>query len=123
MTVISADEAPKFDAGGTHVVGLAAPSRGAEETCVWRFTLDPGAASPPHSLDHEEIIIALGGQLEAAFGDERSVLGAGDALIIPAGREVVLSNPGSAPFEAIACLPVGAQGTVDGEASAPPWAR
>jgi hypothetical protein len=33
-----------------------------------------------------------------------------------------ISNPADAPFEAIACLPVGAQATVAGQAAAPPWA-
>jgi quercetin dioxygenase-like cupin family protein len=122
MPVIDVDEAPRFDAGGTHVIGLAAPSRGASETSAWRLTLDPGAASPPHTLDHEEIIIALEGRLEAEFGDRRESIGAGDALIVPAGAEVVLSNPGDRAFEAIACLPAGAQAKVDGELSPPPWA-
>ena len=122
MPVIDVDEAPRFDAGGTHVIGLAAPSRGASETSAWRLTLDPGAASPPHTLDHEEIIIALEGRLEAEFGDRRETIGAGDALIVPAGAEVVLSNAGDRTFEAIACLPAGAQAEVDGELAPPPWA-
>ena len=122
MTVISFDEAPRFSAGGTNVIGLAAPTRGASETCAWRFTLDPGSSSPSHSLDREEIVIALEGRLDADLDGERSTLGPGDALIIPAGCEVVLANPGPQPFEAIACLPVGAQASVEGEASVPPWA-
>jgi quercetin dioxygenase-like cupin family protein len=122
MTVINDDDAPRFDAGGTHVVGLAAPSRGSAETSAWRFTLDPGAASPPHTLDREEIIIAVGGDLQVDLAGERSHLGPGGAVIISAGMEVVLSNETSSPFEGIACLPAGAQATVDGEASSPPWA-
>jgi len=122
MPVITHENAQRFDVGGTHVIGLAAPSRGATETAVWRFTLDPGAASPAHSLDHEEIVIALDGELRVDLAGERSLVGAGDAVVIPAGQEVVLSNESSRPFEAVACLPAGAQATVDGEVSAPPWA-
>ena len=69
MPVINDSAAPRFDVDGTHVVGLASPSRGATETSTWRLRLDPGTASPPHSLDREEIFVALAGAAEARFED------------------------------------------------------
>jgi quercetin dioxygenase-like cupin family protein len=124
MPVITAQDAPTFDAGGTHVVGLAAPSRGATHTSAWRLTLDPGAASPPHALSHEEVFVALRGRLQARYADgDVEEVAAGGALIVRAGAGFTLVNPGDEPFEAVAVLPVGGRATVDGEQITPPWAR
>ena len=122
MPVITAIQAPTFEAGGTSVVGLASPSRGATHTSAWRLTLAPGASSPPHSLTHEEVFVALSGRLEARYGDRVEAVGGGGALIVPAGVEFTLHNPGAEPFEAVAVLPVGGRATVDGEEITPPWA-
>jgi quercetin dioxygenase-like cupin family protein len=123
MTVISATDAPTFDVDGTHVVGLAAPSRGASQTSAWRLTLDPGSSSPRHSLSDEEIFVALHGRVRAEYGDGSEEVPAGGALIVPAGVEFTLINPGDEPFEAVVVLPAGARATVAGERVEPPWAR
>jgi mannose-6-phosphate isomerase-like protein (cupin superfamily) len=122
MPIITAEEAPTFQLDGTHVVGLAAPSRGAVHTSAWRLTLAPGAASPPHALTHEEVFVALRGRLEARYGDRVEEVSAGGALIVPAGATFTLANPGDEPFEAVAMLPVGGRATVAGEEMTPPWA-
>jgi mannose-6-phosphate isomerase-like protein (cupin superfamily) len=122
MPVISDQDAPRFDVAGTHVVGLAAPSRGAQETCAWRLTLAPGASSPDHMLDREEVFVALSGEARATLDGTTHAVRQGDGLIVPAGVPFTISNPADEPFEAIACLPVGAQATVAGQAAAPPWA-
>ncbi len=123
MPVITDTAAPRFDVEGTHVVGLASPSRGAAETSVWRLRLDAGHASPPHTLDREEIFVALAGAAEARFADTTERVEAGGALVIPAGREFVISNPGTAAFEAVVVLPAGAGAVVDGVRFVPPWAE
>jgi mannose-6-phosphate isomerase-like protein (cupin superfamily) len=123
MPVISHAAAPRFDDGGTHVIGLASPSRGATETSAWRLRLDAGASSPPHSVDREHIFVALAGTATATFaGDEIEEVAAGGALVVPADTEFVLTNPGPEPFEAVVLLPVGGRATVGGERFIPPWA-
>ena len=103
--------------------GLAAPSRGARETCVWHITLAPETPGTPHSVDREEIFVALGGQAQIAIdGAPPVALGAGDAAIVPAGRPFSLSNPGAVPFTALALVPVGSQASLPGqEPFCPPW--
>jgi mannose-6-phosphate isomerase-like protein (cupin superfamily) len=123
MPVITDSSAPRFDVEGTHVVGLASPSRGATETSTWRLRLDPGSASPPHSLDREEIFVVLAGTAEARFEDATERVEAGGALVVPAGREFVIANPGRSPFDAVVVLPAGARATVDGARMVPPWAE
>ena len=123
MPVITAADAPTFEVGGTHVVGLAAPSRGATHTSAWRLTLAAGAASPAHALTHEEVFVALRGRLQARYADVVEEVEAGGALIVRAGVEFTLVNPGEEPFEAVVALPVGGQATVAGERLTPPWAE
>src|SRR5262245_49433675 len=123
MTTISPADAPTFDVDGTHVVGLASPSRGAAQTSAWRLTLDPGASSPRHSLSDEEIFVALHGRVRADFDDGSEAVHAGGALIIPADAEFTLVNPGDEPFQAVVVLPTGATATVEGGSVDPPWAR
>jgi mannose-6-phosphate isomerase-like protein (cupin superfamily) len=123
MPVITDSAAPRFDVEGTHVVGLASPSRGAAETSVWRLRLDAGHASPPHTLDREEIFVALAGAAEARFGDATECVEAGGALVVPAGREFVIANAGTAAFEAVVVLPAGGGAVVDGVRFVPPWAE
>ena len=123
MPVITDSAAPRFDVAGTHVVGLASPSRGATETSAWRLRLDPGHASPPHTLDREEIFVVLAGAAVARFEDSAERVEAGGALVVPAGCEFVIANPGETPFDAVVVLPAGARATVDGAQVVPPWAE
>ncbi len=120
--LIKSSTAPTFEIPGLSVVGLAAPSRGASETCVWRITLAPGTPATPHALDREEIFVALSGQARLEVGDQHHVFASGDALVVPAGETLMLSNPGAEPFTALAVLPVGGQAVFPGgERFSPPW--
>jgi hypothetical protein len=68
MPIIRAEEAPSFVVADLAVVGLAAPSRGSRETSVWRINLAAGAPGVAHSVDREEIFVALAGCALAIVG-------------------------------------------------------
>jgi len=122
MHIIRASAAPAFEIPGLAVVGLAAPSRGACETCVWRITIAPGTPATPHAIDREEIFVALSGQARVDLDGADQVIAAGDALIVPAGQTLSLSNPNAEPFTALAVLPVGGQAVLPGgQRICPPW--
>jgi mannose-6-phosphate isomerase-like protein (cupin superfamily) len=122
MPVIRSSAAPQFTIPGLTITGLAAPSRGARETCVWRLALAANTPGTPHSLDREEIFVVLAGRAVAVIGDDTVELAPGDALIVPARQPFSLSNPHAEPFEAIAVLPVGGLAAMPaGAAFAPPW--
>ncbi|MBV9358933.1 MAG: cupin domain-containing protein [Chloroflexi bacterium] len=125
MPVIPAADAPRFslpDAPQTSFTGLASPSRGARETCVWRVSLGARTPAAPHALDHEEIIVGLHGRAVARIAAEETAVGPGDTIIVPAGAAFSLANPHPEPFEAVAVLPVGARASLaDGQWFAPPW--
>ena len=122
MPLIRAATAPTFDLPGLTVIGLASPSRGARETSAWRLTLAPGTPGLPHSVDREEIFVALSGRASVTLGDESFELGAGDALVVPAEQVFSLANLGPDAFEAVALVPVGALARISNdEAFSPPW--
>jgi len=122
MHVIKSSSAPAFEIPGLSVVGLAAPSRGASETCVWRITLPPGTPATPHAISREEIFVALSGEARIELDGRDHVLAPGDTLVVPAGEMFSLSNPGAEPFTALAVLPVGGQAMLPGgERFSPPW--
>src|SRR3954471_19070099 len=123
MPLIKSSAAPTFDVPSLSVLGLAAPSRGCRETCVWQLTLAPGAPGSAHSVDREEIFVALDGEARVSLDGQEATLTAGDAFIVPAGRSFCLANPGSVPFRALAVLPVGGRASLPGgEPFCPPWA-
>jgi len=124
MTTIKAVDAPRFEIPGVTFIGLASPSRGATETAVWRVRIEPGDPGAPHSLDHEEVFVALSGQALASIDGEHTTVAGGDALIVPAGRPFVLTATGDEPFEAVVAFPVGGTAAFDGgEPFTPPWAE
>src|SRR5689334_10388224 len=113
VTVITAREAPTFDAGGATITGLASPSRGSADTAVWRVRFHPDRPSPRHAVSREEIFIVLEGAITARFGDHEETATAGGALIVPANEEFTLTALG-APAEAVCTMPIGGQAISDG---------
>ena len=124
MPVIPGATAPTFSLPGLVVTGLAAPSRGAAETSVWHLVLEPGAPGVEHSIDREEVFVAVAGRALATVGGDEAPLAAGDALVVPAGRRFSLANPSAEPFRAVVALPVGGRASMPGQAPfVPPWAE
>lgn len=124
MPLITASEAPLFENDHATFVGLAAPSRGSTENCAWRLTIKPGTAAPPHSLDREEIFVALSGTLTVTMDGAVMGVAPGDALVVPAHQQFAMANHGTEPFEAVVVLPVGGRGIIEGrEPFVPPWAQ
>ena len=122
MPIVRADTAPTFTLPGLAVTGLASPSRGSTETSAWRLRIAAGTPGVEHSLDREEIFIAISGQAVATLNKRAVYLNPGDALIVPAGEPFALANQGAEPFEAVALAPNGTRAIIgDGESFQPPW--
>jgi mannose-6-phosphate isomerase-like protein (cupin superfamily) len=121
MPVISPEQAPTFEAPGATITGLAAPSRGATDTAAWRIRFSGGHASPPHSLDREEVFVVLSGAVTARYADHSETAHAGGALIVPAGVEFSVLAEGG-PAEAVCTLPVGGTALLGADRIVPPWA-
>jgi mannose-6-phosphate isomerase-like protein (cupin superfamily) len=126
MPLIKGSTAPKFEipcVAGVQFTGLAAPSRGSTENCVWRVSLAAHTPGAPHLLDREEVFAVISGRARATLGEETIELAAGDALVVPPNTSFSLANPHAELFEAIVVLPVGGRARVAmGEPFVPPWA-
>jgi quercetin dioxygenase-like cupin family protein len=103
MAIYRRAEEREFFLAGNHMAGLATPSRDAASVEVWRARMDAGSATPPHQHDHEEVVVVLSGRGRARIGDEEVTFGAGDTLILPAGKvHQIFSETAS---ESIAVMP------------------
>jgi mannose-6-phosphate isomerase-like protein (cupin superfamily) len=51
---------------------------------VWRGVTQPGASTPPHTHDHEEVLVILPGRGARALDGEQVEVSAGDVVIVPA---------------------------------------
>src|SRR5688500_668760 len=57
---------------------------GAESSAVVYFEIEPGHYLGTHTDSAEEIVLILAGTVEASLGEERGLLSAGQAALIPA---------------------------------------
>jgi quercetin dioxygenase-like cupin family protein len=121
--VISGADAPIFNLPGIEFTGLAAPSRGATESCVWIVSIEPGTPGTTHQLTREEVIVAIEGTAKATVGGVEYELAAGGAVIVPARTDFSLENPYASRFRAVAVLPVGANAMMGSDTFVPPWAQ
>jgi quercetin dioxygenase-like cupin family protein len=124
MPHVTSADAPVFELPGVRFTGLVAPSRGSTELCAWRIEVAPGAPANPHRLDREEVFVATAGSAVIAIDGEDAHVSAGDAVSVPAGAEIALSNPHDDPFRAVVCIGAGFEATLaDGTPfGTPPWA-
>lgn len=124
MPVLPAPPQPTHDIGHTQFTSLATPTRGSQETSVWRVEIAPGTDPVPHSLTREEVFVVLDG-LAAVTIDGRPDEGRpGDAIVVPAGVPFVLGNGGDGPLHMLCCMPVGGQASFPGgDPFTPPWAE
>ncbi len=123
MPHITSQDAPSFTLEGATIVGLAAPSRGSRELSAWRLTLAAGAPGAPHTVDREEVFVAIAGSARATLDGVDHVVRGGDALVVPAGTELRLANPHAEPFDAVVAFPAGGRAALPGgEPFVPPWA-
>lgn len=74
--------------------GLAALS-------VWRQSMAPGAATPPHSHDCDEVVLCLAGCGEVHSEGRVQRFGAGSTLVLPRGRVHQFFNVGSTALETV----------------------
>ena len=101
----------------------AGSREGLQSLSLWRQSLAPGGATPPHSHDCEELVLCLSGHGEVHIAGEVHAFGAQQTLLLPAGVLHQIFNVGTQPLETTAVFaqtPVGVT-LPDGEALELPW--
>jgi quercetin dioxygenase-like cupin family protein len=124
VTVIFVDDARRIETPNAQLASLATPSLGSTELSAWRVTMQPGAQGPVHAIDREQVWMPLSGSLEFIVDGESTVVGPGQAAILPVG-EVRQVKVVDGPAEAMVCMAVGGAATVPGnsERHPLPWAE
>ena len=77
----------------------AGSGEGLEQLSVWRQTLAPGTATPPHSHDCDEVVMCHSGQGEVHVGNEANCFGPGKTVILRKNQLHQIFNTGSMPLE------------------------
>lgn len=102
---------------------LASADLGARRISLWRQALAPGAATPPHRHDCEEVVLVEAGRGQLLIDGDVFEFGADSTLVLPAGRDHQIVNHGDAPLRLLAVFPSTPVATVlpDGKPIALPW--
>ena len=81
---------------------------GAAQVCIFEQWCDPDCGAPTHLHAVEEVLTVLTGQAEIWVSDERAILLAGQAVIVPAGYRHGFRNAGDTTLhvEAILAAPI-----------------
>ena len=123
MRIIRAAEAPRFQLPGVEFTGLASPSRGSGGLCTWRLAVDAGhRGDESHTIDRDEVFMVLAGSVQVTPDGDK--LGPGDAVVVPAGEPIQLSNLGDTTAELHVAITAGFTAILaDGTHLQPPWAQ
>ncbi len=79
----------------------AGEADGLGQLSLWRQSLAPGAATPPHSHDCDEVVLCLAGTGELAIDGEWQPFTADCTLVLPRGLVHQFRNVGSQPLETL----------------------
>lgn len=82
----------------------AGAADGLTQLSVWRQTLAPGAATPPHSHDCDEVVLCLGGDGEIHVDGEVHRFATDTTIVLPRGPVHQIFNTGTKPLETLGIL-------------------
>lgn len=96
---------------------------GLTQLSIWRQTLAPAAATPPHSHDTDEVVLCQAGSGELHIDGQVHPFGADCTLVLPRGRLHQIFSVGAEPLEIVGVFGATPVGTFlpDGAALALPW--
>lgn len=96
---------------------------GLKQLSVWRQTLAPGGATPPHSHDCDEVVLCQFGCGEVHIEGTPHRFGPGSTIVLPKGLPHQIFNTGTTPMETVGVFGGTPVGTFlpDGTALQLPW--
>ena len=83
---------------------VVSAQNGAAALCMFEQWVAPGHGAPTHSHPVEEVLTVRDGEAEMWLGEERRIVTAGQALIVPAGRLHGFRNSGTTTLHIHAVL-------------------
>ncbi len=92
MPVVHPSDAVVHEIHGARFVSYAHPGIGSKELCAWRGEIPAGTKAPLHTVNHEEILHILEGELVITLDGRTERVTAGDTLIINPGATFGAEN-------------------------------
>ena len=86
MNIIDQQSPEPTGLPGIEHITWAGEADGLAQLSVWRQTMAPGAATPPHSHDCDEVVLCLAGWGEVHSEGRVQRFGADTTLVLPRGR-------------------------------------
>ena len=77
----------------------AGSAEGLRQLSLWRQTLAPGAATPPHSHDCDEVVMCYAGRGEVHVGGKVHAFGHDQTVILPRDQVHQIFNTGASQLE------------------------
>jgi quercetin dioxygenase-like cupin family protein len=97
-------ELPLATLPGIEHTTLAGRDLGASRISMWRQTVAPGAATPPHRHDHEEVVLVEAGRGQLLVDGTIIDFAPDSTLVLPAGRDHQIVNNGPEPLRLLAAF-------------------
>lgn len=96
---------------------------GLTQISIWRNSIAPGAATPPHRHDCDEVVLCQGGAGELHVDGQVHKFDADSTLVLPRGSTHQIFNTGAMPLEIVGIFGATPVATFlpDGEVLALPW--
>jgi quercetin dioxygenase-like cupin family protein len=104
MPVLSNAAIEKLTLPGLVHQTLAGPRQGARKMEVWMQTVEPGAGTPVHRHDCEEVIVVLTGSGICEIDGVASAFGAGATLVLEPNVVHRITNTGPDEMKLVAAL-------------------
>lgn len=116
-------ELPGATLPGIEHTTLANADLGAHHLSMWRQSMAPGAATPPHHHDCEEVVLVQSGRGQLHIDGRVVDFGPDVTLVLPAGVDHQIVNTGDEPLCTLAVFPATPVGTAlpDGQPVDLPW--
>jgi len=101
----------------------AGAAEGLTQVSIWRQSLAPGAATPPHCHDCDEVVMCQSGRGALHIDGKVQHFGGDCTIVLPRGTLHQIFNVGATPLELLAAFGATPVGTFlpDGEALELPW--
>jgi quercetin dioxygenase-like cupin family protein len=96
MRINDANESPIEEwRAGVRTRMLISAQKGATQLCMFEQWVAPGNGAPAHSHPVEEVLTVLSGEAEMWLDQEKTIVKAGQSLIVPARRLHGFCNSGA----------------------------
>ena len=123
QNVISNPGRERAELPGIEHLTLAGSEQGLSRLSVWRQTMAPGCATPPHRHDCEEVVLVIEGSGEVHIDGNVLSFGPDSTLLLPPDVPHQIFNTGTVPLKTVAAFSATPVGTFlpGGEPMALPW--